>query len=351
VAAVKAVILAAGRGTRLKPLTDARSKPMLPLANQPLISYPLQKLLCAGIYDIGIVVGDNEDELRAGLAHVPAELSYIRQDEPRGLAHAVLCAESFTGDDEFILLFCDNLFSEPLALAQAEWTALSTPGSGAAAMIHVIEVEDPRAFGVAVVDGDGWVQELEEKPKQPKSNLAVVGIDFLTPRIFDAIPRISPSARGELEITDAIGELVAMGHRVRARQLSGFWYDTGTIPDLLDVLQPVMDEFGVYQTQGSHPGSTQSGPVGIARGAVVEGCQLTGPVLIGGESRLLGCQLGPYVAIGAHCVVEDCTLAHCQLYPGTHLSGATDSWSIYDGSLRVGRNAPPTPGGSTRPTP
>jgi glucose-1-phosphate thymidylyltransferase len=341
VAAVKAVILAAGRGTRLKPLTDTRSKPMLPLANQPLITYPLQKLLCAGIYEIGIVVGDNESELRAGLTHVPANLSYIRQDEPKGLAHAVQCAGGFIGGDEFILLFCDNLFSEPLALAQAEWSAHCAGSSGVAAMIHVIEVDDPRPFGVAVVDGDGWVKELEEKPKQPKSNLAVVGIDFLTPRIFDAIPRIQPSARGELEITDAIHELVKMGHRVWARRLSGFWYDTGTIPDLLDVLQPVMDEFGAYQAQGSHPGSTLSGPVGIARGAVVEDCQLTGPVLIGGESRLRNCQLGPYVAIGAHCVVEGCTLAYCQLYPGTQLSGTTDSWAVYDGGLRVDRDTPP----------
>jgi len=348
---VKGVILAAGKGTRLRPLTDTRSKPMLPLANQPLITYPLQKLLCAGIYDIGIVVGDSEDELRAGLAHVPAELSFIRQDEPKGLAHAVQCAQGFIGDDEFILLFCDNLFSEPLALAQVEWVACSAQGNGAAAMIHVIELDDPRPFGVAVVDGDGWVKELEEKPAQPKSNLAVVGIDFLTPRIFDAIARITPSARGELEITDALGELVRMGHRVRARRLSGFWYDTGTIPDMLDVLQPVMDEFGVYQAQGSHPGSTLSGPVGIARGAVVEGCQLTGPVLIAGESRLRNCRLGPYVAVGEHCVVEDSTLAHCQLYPGTRLAGATDSWAIYDGELRVDRDTPPVPGGSTRPTP
>lgn len=338
---MKAVILAAGRGTRLKPLTGARSKPMLPLANQPLITYPLQKLLCAGVYDIGIVVGDNEDELRAGLNHVPAELAYIRQPEPLGLAHAVDCAREFTADDDFVLLFCDNLFSEPLSHAQAEWAAQRAQHSDMAALIHVIELDDPRACGVAVVDGGGWVLGLEEKPAQPRSNLAVVGIDFLTPRIFDAIARISPSKRGELEITDALGELVAMGHRVRARKLSGFWYDTGTVPDLLGVLKPVMDEFGVYQVQGSHPGTTLSGPVGIARGAVIEDCQLTGPVLIGADCRLRGCRLGPYVAIDTHCVIEDCTLAHCQLYPGTRLTGATDSGVIYDGELRVDRSTPP----------
>lgn len=338
---MKGLILAAGRGTRLRPLTDRRPKPLLPLANQPLIAYPLQKLIYDGITEIGIVVGENEAELRAGLIHVPADLTFIRQPEPRGLAHAVSFAESFTGGDDFALLFCDNLFSEPLACASAEWRARRAAEPGLAAMIHVIELFDPRAFGVAVVDAEGWVKELEEKPRQPKSNLAVVGIDFLRPSIYDAIRRIQPSARGELEITDALAELTWMGRRVHARQLSGFWYDTGTVPDLIEVLRPVMDEFGAYQLSGRYPQSELSGPAGIGRRSVVESCQLKGPVMIGEDCRVHGCSLGPYVAIGDGCALEDCELSDCQVYPGTRLSGVSDTEAIYDGELRVGSNAPP----------
>lgn len=338
---MKGLILAAGRGTRLRPLTDRRSKPMLPLANQPLIAYPLQKLLYDGITEIGIVVGDNEDELRTGLAHVPAELTFIHQPEPKGLADAVGCAVDFTAEDDFVLLFCDNLFSEPLALASAEWTARRAAQPAIEAMIHVIERSDPRAFGVAEVDPSGMVRHLEEKPPAPRSNLAVIGIDFLTPAIYEAIERIEPSARGELEITDALAMLVSMDRRVYARRLSGFWYDTGTFPDLIEVLRPVMDEFGAYRLSGRHAGSELSGPAGIGRRSVVDGCQLSGPVMIGEDCRVKGSTLGPYVAIGDGCSVENCRLSDCQLYPGTRLSGVSDREAIHDGETRVGRDTPP----------
>jgi glucose-1-phosphate thymidylyltransferase len=341
VAEVKGLILAAGRGTRLRPLTDRRSKPMLPLANQPLIAYPLQKLLYDGITEIGIVVGDNEDELTAGLAHVPAELTFIRQPEPLGLAHAVSFARGFTADSDFTLLFCDNLFSEPLALSSAEWNARRLKNPDLAAMIHVIELGDPRACGVAVVDGDGWVTELEEKPAQPRSNLAVIGVDFLRPDIYQAIERIEPSARGELEITDALAELVRMGRRVYARRLSGFWYDTGTFPDLIEALRPVMHEFGAYQLSGRYPQCELSGPVGIGRRSVVENCRLEGPVMIGEDCRISGCTLGPYVTVGDGCTLADCELTDCQVYPGTRLSGMSDHEAIYDGEHRVDRATPP----------
>ena len=146
---MKGLILAAGRGTRLKPLTTRRSKPLIPLAGQPLIGYPLQKLLLAGICEIGIVAGDNEQELRDGLSHVPAELTFIRQQEPLGLAHAVNCARAFTGDEEFALLFCDNLFNEPLSYGLAEWLHMRAAEPQTAALIHTVEMADPSACGVA----------------------------------------------------------------------------------------------------------------------------------------------------------------------------------------------------------
>lgn len=335
---MKGLVLAAGLGTRLRPLTrppeeGGRSKPLVPLANQPLIAYSLQKLLLAGITEIGVVVGENEAELRAALRHIPASLSFIRQAEPRGLAHAVNCARAFCADDEFVLLFCDNIFAEPLNYAVAEWEGPQR--QGAAALIHVIELPDPRACGVAVVQ-DGWVREMEEKPAVPKSNLAVIGNDFLTPLIFDAIARIKPSKRGELEITDAIAELMVMGHGVRARVLSGFWYDTGTFSDIITAHKTVMEEFGAFQARGQYRGSELRGPVGIVKDSVVEDSVLEGPVLIGAHCRVTRSRLGPHVSIGDGCQVADCDLANCQLYPGTTLTGVTARDMIFDGALRFG---------------
>lgn len=333
---MKGLVLAAGLGTRLLPLTRApedggRSKPLVPLASQPLIAYSLQKLLLAGIDEIGIVAGHNADELRRALGHVPARLSFIRQPEPRGLAHAVACASQYCASDEFVLLFCDNLFAEPLCQAVVEWEGPQR--QGAAALVHTYEMPDPRACGVAVVR-DGWVRELEEKPALPKSNLALIGIDFLTPLIFDAIARIKPSKRGELEITDALAELIVMGHGVRARPLSGFWYDTGTFGDLILAQRDVMREFGAFQARGRHSGSELRGPVGIVKDSVVEDSVLDGPVLIGAQSLVQRSRLGPHVSIGDHCSVADCDLADCQVYNGTQLHGVTAREMLFDGALR-----------------
>jgi len=338
---MKGLVLAAGLGTRLRPLTrppseGGRSKPLVPLANQPLIAYPLQKLLLAGIDEIGIVVGENENELRHALRHVPAQLSFIRQDEPKGLAHAVGCARDFTAADEFVLLFCDNLFAEPLGSSLREWELLRLNDSGVEALIHTFVMPDPSACGVAVVR-DGFVVEMEEKPARPKSNLAVIGIDFLTPRIHDAIARIKPSRRGELEITDAIAELIKLGHRVCARPLNGFWFDTGTFADLITAHRPVMEEFGAFQALGKYRSSALRGPVGIVRDSAVEASELDGPVLIGANTLVRGSMLGPYVSVGDHCKLENCRLRDCQVLNGTTLAGVEAEGMLFDGRYRFDR--------------
>jgi glucose-1-phosphate thymidylyltransferase len=307
---MKGLILAAGRGTRLLPLTETRSKPMVTVANRPLIHYAIDKLVEIGVDEIGIVVGENEDELRSGLGYPGPRLTFIRQPEPQGLAHAVSFAHDFTGEDDFILLFCDNLFKAGLQESLHIWR---TRDENCQCLIHVIEVEDPRAFGVTVCDGCD-VLNLEEKPQQPKSNLAVVGIDFFTPRIYDAIGRIKPSARGELEITDAINELIVMGHSVRAETISGYWFDTGTFGDLLAAQAHVM--------QSSNDG-------------VLKGSSLTEPVVIADDSRLVNSRIGPNVAIAEGCALYDCELSNCMVYPGTTLEGVQARGAIFDGAIRI----------------
>jgi glucose-1-phosphate thymidylyltransferase len=339
---MKGLILAAGLGTRLRPLTrppedGGRSKPLVPLANQPLIAYPLGKLLDAGIDEIGIVVGSNADEMRAGLRQIPARLSFIPQPQPRGLAHAVQCAREFCGNSEFVLLFCDNLFAAPLSEGLAIWEKLKFGPSGAAALIHTYPMPDPRACGVAVVE-DGWVVELEEKPAQPKSNLAVIGIDILTPLIFDAIERIKPSARGELEITDAIAELITLGRRVHAQTIEGFWFDTGTFADLITAQRPVMLASGVFELYGAQHGCSCDGPVGLGVDSHATDTYFAGPVLVGAGARIDRCRLGPAVSVGAGCELLDCELGECQVYPGTQLSGIKAEGMIFDGPYRFDRS-------------
>lgn len=338
---MKGLILAAGMGTRLRPLTYERSKPMVPVANRPLISYPLEQMTDIGIRDVGIVVGQNRAELERDLDGRGAKLSFIDQPEPKGLAHAVQCAQEYCGDDEFVLMFCDNLFSEPLDNSLALWNKLRKEEPKTECLIHVLEVDDPRAFGVAIVDGGGWVTDMEEKPKEPRSNLAVLGIDFLTPRIFEAIPRIKPSHRGELEITDAIIELVHMGYKVHASKLDGFWYDTGTFGDLIDVLKPVLDARQHYSRAGATRHCTMSGRVGIEEGSVVADTMLHGPMVIGKGCQVTACELGPYVSVGDGCVLEGCKLKNAQLLPGTKLYNVEDSEVIYDGKERITRDTEP----------
>jgi len=323
---MKGLILAAGRGTRLQPLTVTVSKAMLTLGGAPLISYPLRSLLGAGIREIGIVGGDNLAELETGLSVYssevggPAHLSFIHQPSPGGLAHAVQCAQEFCAGDDFVLLFCDNLYSAELGPALQLWGQLrQAPAETCEALIHTITVSDPRAFGVAVLDASGKVLDLEEKPLEPRSDQAVIGMDILTPLIFEAIARIAPSPRGELEITDAIMQLVKMGRRVQARALPGWWFDTGTFDSLLAALPPVLDELG----------ATASARVHISADAVVADCSFEPPVYIGPGCRVTASRLGPYVSLEGGSELSNCSLEHCIVYAGAQLEGLSASGQIH----------------------
>lgn len=329
---MKGLILAAGHGTRLRPLTDKLSKPLLPLANRPLISYPLERLIEAGIREIGIVANaDNVHELQSALSSYPAALTFIIQPEPLGLAHAVGCAREFCAESEFVLLFADNIFLQPLEMALEQWK-LHRP----VALIHTIELEDPRAFGVAVLDGQRVI-DLEEKPLQPRSNQGVVGIDIFTQEIFSAIASIRPSARGEYEITDAMMELIRRGQHVHAVPLAGPWYDTGTFSDLIAAHRCAMDmhrEFeladGIEQQQ-----SHTVFDVDVRAGSRLIGSRLIGPVRVEHGCSVVDSVLEEYVSVGADCVLSGCSLTNVQVYPGSRVSGITAQDAIIAPGLLI----------------
>ncbi|MCC7434353.1 MAG: NTP transferase domain-containing protein [Methanoregulaceae archaeon] len=228
---MKGVILAAGKGSRLFPVTHHIPKPLLPIANRPTLEYAFDRLKEIGVREIAIVVGDNEGEMRAALGDGSAfglELSYVRQTEPKGLAHALTFAESFIDREPFVMYLGDAIYSEGFIQHAKRFIE-----SGAANLNIVKPVEDPSRFGVANVDGER-ITKLVEKPKEPESNLAMAGLYFFGPEIWGVLPGLPPSARGEYEITDAIQRLIDGGHLVLAGVYEGTWFDTGTLDSFLE---------------------------------------------------------------------------------------------------------------------
>ena len=251
---VKALILAGGAGTRLRPITHTRAKQLVPVANKPILFYGLDAIADAGIKDVGIIVGDTAAEVRAAVGDGSSwglSVTYISQPAPLGLAHAVLIARDFLGDDDFVMYLGDNMLKQSLRDFVARFEAdraraLAVPGSGRrsgapCAQILLKAVPDPHRFGVAELDHDGSVVRLLEKPADPPSNLALVGVYLFDPRVHEAVAAIRPSGRGELEITDAIQWLVDQGLRVRAEVLDGWWIDTGKLTPLLEANRLILE--------------------------------------------------------------------------------------------------------------
>jgi len=330
---MKGLILSGGKGTRLRPLTYTSAKQLVPVANKPVLFYGIESVVAAGITEIGIIVGDTVDEIRAAVgdgSRFGARVTYIEQDAPRGLAHAVMIAEEFLGDDAFVMYLGDNLIAGGINGLVDEYRQLECN-----AQILLAEVPNPQQFGVAELDAENKVKRLVEKPRKPRSNLALVGVYMFDSNIFESVKRIRPSGRGELEITDAIQDLIDRGYEVHPHKVRGWWKDTGKIEDMLEANRIVLESLDIKRgPRQIGEGSTIEGRVDLGEGVELVDTLVRGPAMIGEGTRLEHAFVGPYTSIG-----EDCILSRCEIENSIVLGGSEirDVGLRIDGSL-VGRN-------------
>jgi glucose-1-phosphate thymidylyltransferase len=334
---LKGLILSGGKGTRLRPITYTSAKQLVPVANKPVLFYAIEAMAQAGIEQVGIIIAPETGEevrLAAGDgSRFGVQLTYILQDEPAGLAHAVLTAEPFLGESPFVMYLGDNLLQGGIGELVGAFTAHQPD-----ALILLTPVEDPENYGVAELS-DGAVVRLVEKPPEPRTNLALVGVYMFSACVHGAAKAIEPSARGELEITDAIQRLVDEGRRVEPHIVKGWWKDTGRLEDMLAANRLVLDTIQT-RLDGELIDSQVDGRVVIEAGARLERSSVRGPAIIGAGARLTDCYIGPYTAIGEGCEISRAEVEHSILLAHsvvTDLDGRMES-SLLGRNVKVGRD-------------
>jgi glucose-1-phosphate thymidylyltransferase len=315
---LKGLILSGGAGTRLRPITHTSAKQLVPVANKPVLFYGIEALVAAGITEIGIVIApETGEEIRAAAgdgSRFGAELTYIPQAEPLGLAHAVLTAEEFLGSSPFVMYLGDNLLRDGISELVRAFRDHEPD-----ALILLTKVPDPWHYGVAELDGDRVVG-LVEKPTEPPSDMALVGVYMFTPAIFTAARAIEPSWRDELEITDAIQGLINNGSRVESHTVSGWWKDTGQLADMLEANRLVLEDIE-RRVEGELVDSRVEGRVAIEAGARLEHSLVRGPAIIGAGTRIADSYIGPYTSIDRDCQVSGSEVEHSILLAGAEVSG------------------------------
>ena len=334
---LKGLILSGGKGTRLRPITHTSAKQLVPVANKPVLFYGIEAMAQAGIKEVGIIIApETGAEIQAAAgdgSRFGLKLTYILQDEPLGLAHAVLTAERFLGNSPFVMYLGDNLLQGGIEELVGAFRA-----HGPDALILLTPVPDPEQYGVAELS-NGAVVRLVEKPREPKTDLALVGVYMFTPAVHNAARAIEPSGRGELEITDAIQHLVDQGMRVEPHVVAGWWKDTGRLEDMLAANRLVLDTIEA-RIEGELLDSQVDGRVVVEKGARLERSTVRGPAIIGPGAHLADCYIGPYTAIGQDCSIENAEVEHSILLSGAtvhDLAGRMES-SLLGRNVRIGRD-------------
>ncbi len=306
--AMKGLVLSGGRGTRLRPITHTSAKQLVPVANKPILFYVMENLAEAGIREVGVVVGDTAEEIRSACGDGSTwglQITYIPQEAPLGLAHAVKIAEDFLDGEPFVMYLGDNLLPGGIRALVEEFAALAPQ-----AMILLTAVPDPERFGVAVLAADGAIESLEEKPAKPRSDFALVGVYLFSPEIFKAVHAIQPSARGELEITDAIQWLIDSGAQVLPHVVRGWWKDTGKLEDMLEANRIVLEGLEPRNDGTVDAESRLVGRVVIEEGARVVRSVIEGPAIIGRGTLIEDSHIGPFTSIYFDCVVRKARVEH-----------------------------------------
>jgi glucose-1-phosphate thymidylyltransferase len=329
---LKGLILAGGAGTRLRPLTYTSAKQLVPVANKPVLFYGIEALRDSGIEDVAIIVspGQSGQEIRQRTgdgSRFGVRLTYVEQHEPLGLAHAVLTAEEHIGGSPFVVYLGDNLLRDGIT-GMVEQFKRSRPD----ALILLTHVPNPQAFGVAELD-DGRVVRLEEKPAEPKSDLALVGVYMFQPLVFDACRALEPSGRGEYEITEAIQRLIDAGKRVEPHVVTGWWKDTGKWEDMLETNRLMLDAIEP-RMDGELLDTRIEGRVAVGAGARLERCQVRGPAAIGDGARLTDAYVGPYSAVADGCEIQRAEIENSIVLENSKI---LDVEHRLEGSL-IGRN-------------
>ncbi len=316
---MKALVLSGGKGTRLRPITHTSAKQLVPIANKPILFYGLESIAKAGIKEVGIIVGDTHAEIKAAVgtgSKFGLKVTYIHQEAPLGLAHAVKIAEKFMAGDDFVMYLGDNLLADGIEKFVQEFKK-NRPTS----QILLTKVADPSQFGVAELMANGKIKKLEEKPKKPKSDLALVGVYLFDKTIFKAVNAIKPSPRGELEITDAIQYLIDKKYTVSPHLVSGWWKDTGKLADLLEANRLVLERME-SKNQGTVDAASQlEGKVIIEKGAKVINSTIRGPAIIGEKSVVRDSFVGPFTAIYHDSILDKSEIEHSIVLENSKIEG------------------------------
>ena len=316
---MKALVLSGGKGTRLRPLTFTTAKQLIPVANKPILGYVLDHVAQTNIKDVAIIIApetgqDVKNYVKDG-KNWNIKVTYIPQ-EPLGLAHAVKTAQKFLGKDNFIMCLGDNLIGKGFNQLIEKFTKENLD-----ALILLKEVEDPTRFGIAVLDEKDNVVQLIEKPKTPPSNLALVGVYLFTNKIHKAIERIKPSWRGELEITDAIQEMINLGYKVKAEKLETWWLDTGKKDDILYANAKILDEYIKQEINGETINTKIEGRVTIQNGTKIINSTIRGPTIIGQNCHIENSFIGPYTSIGDNTQITESIIEYTVILENTTIKG------------------------------